>query len=120
MNTTEPRSTDTTQATRATDHADSGGRSIRFWSVLSAVLFIPAALAVGLLTLASEQAGRCVTYGEQCGASLPGWMFAWGVSLGLVACVVAVATSAGRVGRVAFTVQLLAECVALTVILSHM
>jgi hypothetical protein len=119
MNTTESRSTPATKETRATDRTGFGGRSSRFWSVLSAVLFVPATLAVGVLTLASEQAGRCVTYGEQCGSSLPGWLFVWGVGVGGVACVVALAAPAVRVRRVALIAQLLAECVALMVILSY-
>ncbi|MEU0146375.1 hypothetical protein ABZ119_10500 [Streptomyces sp. NPDC006288] len=61
----------------------------RFRSVLSALLFVPAALVLGLLTLTSERAGRCLTYGEGCGSSLPGWLFTWSLGLGAVACVVA-------------------------------
>jgi hypothetical protein len=106
MNTTAPRSKPAVDRTR-------------FLSVLSAAFFVPAALAVGVLTLASERASRCLTYGEECGSSLPGWLFAWGVGLGGVACVVALAAPAVRVRRVAFIAQLLAECAALVVILSH-
>ncbi|MFF3690308.1 hypothetical protein [Streptomyces sp. NPDC002187] len=119
MNTTESRSTPATKEMRATERAGFGGRSSRFWSVLAAVLFVPAAPAAGVLTLASERAGRCMTYGEQCGSSLPGWLFVWGVALGGVACVVALAAPAVRVRRVALIAQLLAECVALMVILSY-
>ncbi|MBT2368500.1 hypothetical protein J7E88_25035 [Streptomyces sp. ISL-10] len=100
------------EAARATDH-------IRMWSVLAAVLFLPATLTAGVLTLASDRASRCLTYGEQCGTSLPGWLFGWGVGLGLAAWVVALAAPAVWVRRVAFAVQLLAECAALVVILSH-
>lgn len=91
----------------------------RFRSVLSALLFVPAALVLGLLTLTSERAGRCLTYGEGCGSSLPGWLFTWSLGLGAVACVVALAASAVRVRRIALVAQLLAEGAALMVILSH-
>ncbi|MEU4497001.1 hypothetical protein AB0F96_27050 [Streptomyces sp. NPDC023998] len=119
MNTAESRSTPATKQLRATDRTGFGGRSSRFWSVLSAFLFVPAALAVGVLTLASERAGRCMTYGEQCGSPLPGGLFVWGVGVGGVACVVALVAPAVRVRRVALIAQLLAEGVALMVILSY-
>ncbi|MFG2985946.1 hypothetical protein ACGFYQ_32660 [Streptomyces sp. NPDC048258] len=98
---------------------DGGRDRSRFWSVLSAALFVPAALAAGLLTLSSERASRCVTYGEQCNTGLPGWLFAWGVGLGAVAFVVVLAAPALRVRQTALAAQLLAECTALLVILSH-
>ncbi|MBM7439034.1 hypothetical protein [Streptomyces sp. HB132] len=91
----------------------------RFRSILSAVLFLPAALVVGVLTLSSETAGRCLTYGEACGSPLPGWLFTCGISLGAVACVVVLVALEARVRRIALAVQLLAEVTALTVILSH-
>ncbi|WP_411083709.1 hypothetical protein [Streptomyces sp. cmx-18-6] len=91
----------------------------RFWSGLCAGLFVPVALLGGLLTLTGERAGRCMTYGEQCGDQLPGRLFGWSLALAAVACVVALAAPAARVRRVAFATQLLAEFVALTVILSH-
>ncbi|MFG3532984.1 hypothetical protein ACGF8B_40750 [Streptomyces sp. NPDC047917] len=119
MNTAESRSTPATKERRATDRTGFGGRSSRFWSFLAAVLFVPAALAVGLLALSSERAGRCLTYGEQCGSSLPGTLFVWNVGVSGVACVVALVAPAVRVRRVALIAQLLAECVALIVILSY-
>ncbi|GGR71992.1 hypothetical protein GCM10010252_08090 [Streptomyces aureoverticillatus] len=91
----------------------------RCWSVLSAVLFLPAAAVAVWLALASEQASACMTYGEPCGSSLPGWLFMWGVGVGGMGCLVALAAPRVRVRRAAVTVQLLAECAALLVILSH-
>ncbi|MCX5115343.1 hypothetical protein OOK13_44345 [Streptomyces sp. NBC_00378] len=119
MNTTESRPTLATKEMRATDRTGFGGRSSRFWSFLSAVLFVPAALTVGVLTLSSERAGRCLTYGERCGPSLPGGLFVWGVGVGGVACAVALVAPAVRVRRMALIAQLLAECLALIVILSY-
>lgn len=50
---------------------------------------------------------------------LPAWLFGWGIGLAFAAWVVALAAPAVRVRRMAFAVQLLAECAALAVILSH-
>ncbi|MFH7594578.1 hypothetical protein WDV06_05655 [Streptomyces racemochromogenes] len=91
----------------------------RRWATLAAFLFLPAAAAAGVLTLASERASRCLTYGERCAPGLPGWLFGWSAALGAVALVVAVAAPAVRIRRAALAVQLLAECTALLVILSH-
>lgn len=90
----------------------------RLRASLAAVLFVPAAVLAGVLTLASERASRCVVYGERCGG-LPGPLFGWSVGLGAVALVVAVAAPAVRTRRAAFVLQVLAECTALLVILSH-
>ncbi|MBT2408566.1 MULTISPECIES: hypothetical protein [unclassified Streptomyces] len=108
-----------TEEMRAADRTGFGGRSSRFWSFLAAALFVPAALAASVLTLSSERAGRCVTYGEQCGSPLPGELFVWGVGVGAMACVIALVTPAARIRRVALIAQLLAECLALMVILSY-
>ncbi|MEU6220501.1 hypothetical protein ABZ845_23735 [Streptomyces sp. NPDC047022] len=91
----------------------------RFWSMLFAVLFLPAALVAWVLSLASERASRCVTYGEQCTGGLPAWLFDVGVGLGAVACVIALAAPTLRVRQVAVAVQVQLEFVALVVILSH-
>ncbi|MFI7005163.1 hypothetical protein [Streptomyces sp. NPDC050145] len=92
---------------------------LRFWSVVAAVLFLPAALGAAVLTLMSERAGRCLTYGEQCGSSLPNQVLAAALVLGLVALVVVQAASSVRVRRWALGAQLALECTALVTILSH-
>ncbi|MFF3260248.1 hypothetical protein ACFYWO_13890 [Streptomyces sp. NPDC002932] len=46
---------------------------------------MPTAVATGILTPASEQASRCVTYGEQCAPGLPDWLFGRSAGLGAVA-----------------------------------
>ncbi|WNF01359.1 hypothetical protein PS467_41570 [Streptomyces luomodiensis] len=46
-------------------------------------------------------------------------LFKWGVGLGAVACVIALAAPVARVRQVALAAQVLAECAALLVILSH-
>ncbi|MFD6967206.1 hypothetical protein [Streptomyces sp. NPDC059949] len=91
----------------------------RLWAAVAAFLFVPAAVVAGILTLASEQASRCVTYGEQCAPGLPGWLFEWGAGLGAVALLVALAAPAVRVRQAALAAQILAEATALVVILSH-
>ncbi|MFJ3514528.1 MULTISPECIES: hypothetical protein [unclassified Streptomyces] len=91
----------------------------RFLAVLSAALFVPAAVLAGVLTLASYRASRCLTYGEQCSPGLPGWVFWAGAGAAAAGLVVALVASAARVRKVAFAAQVLAECTALLVILSH-
>jgi hypothetical protein len=86
---------------------------------VAAFLFVPAAVAVGVLTLASERASRCVTYGERCAPSLPGWLFEWSAGVGTLALLVAVAAPAVRMRQAALAAQVLAEGTALLVILSH-
>nr|WP_024127112.1 hypothetical protein [Streptomyces sp. F8]AHE39833.1 Hypothetical protein pFRL5_170 [Streptomyces sp. F8] len=91
----------------------------RLWAALAALLFVPAAVVTGILTLASEQASRCVTYGEQCTPGLPSWVFEGSAGVGTVALLVALAAPAVRMRQAALTVQVLAEGTALLVILSH-
>ena len=90
----------------------------RRWANLSGALFIPAVLVVGLLTLATDRATICVMY-DECGPSLPGWLFTWGTALVFAGWLVALAAPWVRVRRVAFLVQLLAECMAVMVIVSY-
>ncbi|WP_328694837.1 hypothetical protein [Streptomyces sp. NBC_00342] len=80
---------------------------------------MPTTVATGILTPASEQASRCVTYGEQRAPGLPDWLFGWSAGLGAVALHVAPAAPPVRVRRPALAVQILAEASALVVILSH-
>ncbi|MFI0979518.1 hypothetical protein ACH4SP_21270 [Streptomyces sp. NPDC021093] len=92
----------------------------RLWAALTALLFLPAVVAVGVLTLASERASRCLTYGEQCSSSgLPEGLFSWSVSVAVVAFAVALVAPAVRVRQVALAVQAFAECAALLAVLSH-
>ncbi|MGW6720521.1 hypothetical protein [Streptomyces sp. NPDC054995] len=125
MDSTAPQPHQPTQPTQPTEETPAAAEGsattdrTRFWSGLCAGLFVPAALLAGLLTLTGERAGRCMTYGQQCGDALPGWLFGWSLALAVVACVVALAATAVRTRQAAFATQLLAEFVALTVILSH-
>ncbi|MFI6055853.1 hypothetical protein ACIBCO_37980 [Streptomyces violascens] len=91
----------------------------RVWSSVSALLFLPAALVAFILTLTTERAGRCLTYGEGCAKGFPEWLFNWSLGLGVVAFIAAVAAPRLRVRQAALTVQVLAEATALMVILSH-
>ncbi|MFI8392949.1 hypothetical protein [Streptomyces sp. NPDC085540] len=91
----------------------------RLWTAVAAFLFVPGAAVAGILTLASERASRCVTYGEQCAPGLPGWLFGWSAGLGAVAFLSALAAPAVRVRQAALAVQVFAEATALVVILSH-
>ncbi|MFF3068937.1 hypothetical protein ACFVSN_02030 [Kitasatospora sp. NPDC057904] len=88
-------------------------------AVLSAILFVPAILAANLLALSSERASLCIAYGEQCGEGLlPAWLIGWGAGLAAVAFLVALVAPAARVRRVALAAQIVAETMALLVILS--
>ncbi|MFE9999836.1 hypothetical protein [Streptomyces avermitilis] len=91
----------------------------RLWAAWAAILFVPTAVVVGVLTLTSDRASLCVTYGEQCGSALPGRLFEWSAGAGAVAFLVAVAAPAVRVRQAALAAQILAEGTALLVILSH-
>ncbi|MFE5208757.1 hypothetical protein [Streptomyces sp. NPDC056600] len=91
----------------------------RSCSVLVAVLFAPAALAAGALTLTSERAARCLTYGEGCSPALPDQLFPWSLGLAATACLVALAAPVAQLRRGALAVQVVAECTALLAILSH-
>ncbi|MEU3829951.1 hypothetical protein GT045_08100 [Streptomyces sp. SID486] len=52
-------------------------------------------------------------------SGLPTWLFNFGVGLGVVACVIALTASVARVRQVALAAQILGECTAVLVILSH-
>ncbi|MCS0638076.1 hypothetical protein NX801_20940 [Streptomyces sp. LP05-1] len=91
----------------------------RFWAAACAVLFVPAVVLAGLLTLSSERAGRCLTYGEQCHQALPGSLFTWGAGLAAVAFAAALAAPTPRLRRTALAAQLLFEGLPLLVILSY-
>ncbi|MEV0415505.1 hypothetical protein AB0I68_33215 [Streptomyces sp. NPDC050448] len=98
---------------------DGGKDRSRFYSGLSAALFVPAALAAVTLLLSSVRVSGCVTYGVQCTRGLPGWLFVWSVGFGALALVVALAAPVLRLRQAALGAQLLAECTALLVILSY-
>uniref|UniRef100_A0AAU2VJ51 Uncharacterized protein n=1 Tax=Streptomyces sp. NBC_00008 TaxID=2903610 RepID=A0AAU2VJ51_9ACTN len=92
----------------------------RLWAVVAALLFVPAAVAAGVLALSSELSSRCVTYGEPCDQEgLPNWVFAWGAGVGAVALLVALAAPTVRVRQAALAAQVLAEGTALLAVLSH-
>ncbi|MBV6700314.1 hypothetical protein KV557_24945 [Kitasatospora aureofaciens] len=99
--------------------ASSGRDRTRLRAVLCAALFVPATLAAVLLTLSSERASYCLTYGEQCDSGLPEWLFGWGAGLGAAALLVTLAAPAARVRKIALAAQIVAEGMALLVILSH-
>lgn len=93
---------------------------IRSWSAICASLFVPAALAAGMLTLSSEHGTSCMMYGGQgCGPHVPPWLFPWGIGIAAVAFLAAVAAPAARVRRLALGAQIAAESAALLVILGY-
>lgn len=86
--------------------------------MLCAVLFAPAVLAAGALSLTSERVSRCLTHGERCVTGVPDGLLGWSVGLAAVACGVALAAPRSRAGRAGLVVQVFAECAALLVLLS--
>ncbi|MEU6404964.1 hypothetical protein [Streptomyces sp. NPDC046985] len=112
MNASTSPATVPTPATRNRDRT-------RLRSTLAALLFVPAALASGVLILATERGSECLMYGEQCVHGLPAWLFEWSLGIGSLAFVVALAAPAVRARQAALVAQGLAECMALLVILSH-
>ncbi|MDX3533228.1 hypothetical protein PV721_02355 [Streptomyces sp. MB09-01] len=110
----------TSASTTAPDQATAPGRDrSRFWAGLAAALFPAACIAAGVVLLSSVQVSGCITYGVQCTRGLPGWLFVWSTGTGAVAFIVALAARALQVRQAALTIQLLAECTALAVILSY-
>ncbi|MGW8768923.1 hypothetical protein ACWGN5_41365 [Streptomyces sp. NPDC055815] len=90
--------------------ADLEARRLRKRSVLWAGLLVPATVLAGIVALTTENAARCVTYGEGCG-STPGWLYLVILALAAVAFVTAQSTERGTVRRAAFWTQLGAELV---------
>jgi hypothetical protein len=109
----------TAPVTARTGQAAAGKDRSRLWGVVCALLFLPAALAASVLALSSEQASRCVEYGEQCAHGLPWSVFEGAAGAGAVALLVVLAAATARVRQVALGVQILAEAAALLVILSN-
>ncbi|MFF8377054.1 hypothetical protein ACF07V_13090 [Streptomyces sp. NPDC015661] len=97
--------------------SDVEGRRLRKRSLIWAGLFVPATVLAGIVALTAENAGRCLGYGEGCG-STPG--YAYVVSLVPAAVAFGIAQGATRltVGRTAFRVQLGAEAVFLTLVMT--
>lgn len=91
----------------------------RLWASVTALLFVPMVVAAGVLVLASERTSRCMTYGEQCAPGLPGWLFWWSTGVGAVALLFALVAPAVRTRKAALATQVVAEGMALLVILSQ-
>ncbi|MFD9614855.1 hypothetical protein ACFWWS_36355 [Streptomyces sp. NPDC059083] len=93
------------------------GRRLRKLSLIGAALLVPATVCAGVVALASENAGRCLTYGEGCG-STPGHPYL--LSLAAAAVSFAVVQGADRtvVGRTALGIQLGAELVFTTLVMT--
>ncbi|MFE7517551.1 hypothetical protein ACFU8I_40940 [Streptomyces sp. NPDC057540] len=93
------------------------GRRLRRLSLIGAGLLVPATVLAGIVALPSENAGRCLTYGESCG-STPGAAFP--VSLAVAAVAFAIAQGADRTGarKAAFWTQLGAEAAFLMLVMT--
>ncbi|WP_369144346.1 hypothetical protein [Streptomyces sp. R44] len=97
--------------------ADLEARRLRKRSVIGAGLFVPATVLAGIAALTTENAGRCVEYGEGCG-STPGSVYVVILALAAVAFVAAQSTERGTVRRAAFWTQLGAELVFLLLVMT--
>ncbi|MEV6399096.1 hypothetical protein AB0M39_30665 [Streptomyces sp. NPDC051907] len=110
-------STDLPTAPASSSPTAEAARRLRMWSVVWAALLVPATIATGILALTAENAGRCIGYDESCGGN-PEWAYGGsllvaGVAWATVLCVPSIA-----VRRAALWIQLAAECVFLTAVLT--
>ncbi|MEV7571014.1 hypothetical protein [Streptomyces tanashiensis] len=108
---------DTPAAAAAAVPSGADGRRLRKLSLIWAALFVPATVLAGVVALAAENAGRCLTYGEGCG-STPGHPYAVSLAVAAVAFAVAQGAARGGVRRAAFGIQLGAEFVFLTLVMT--
>ncbi|MFD3530535.1 hypothetical protein [Streptomyces sp. NPDC058664] len=99
---------------------DVEGARLRKRALIGAGLLLPATLLAGVLALSTEDAGRCVTYGEGCGGA-PGFLYAASLVIAAAAFVTVLAvgsTSRAGVRRAALWTQLGAEAVFLLFVLT--
>ncbi|GLF98070.1 hypothetical protein [Streptomyces yaizuensis] len=98
---------------------------IRLWSFVCAALFAPAAgvawFVDGFLSLMGEGGSRCLTYGEQCPASVPDILWRAPLAVAAIAFLAVLflperLRHADTLRRAAFAVQGLAEAGALLMI----
>ncbi|MDR3081450.1 MAG: hypothetical protein LBV60_11090 [Streptomyces sp.] len=90
----------------------------RLTAFLSALLFVPAAVVVYILSLFQSNAAQCLEYGE-CHPGIPGAVAPWSLWIAAAALLVALAAPWLQVRRTALALQLAAECTALLVILAY-
>jgi hypothetical protein len=89
------------------------------------VLLIPGTVLAWLVSVSTEQGGRCLMYGgDACGASPPGWAFVAALVAAFVACCVTLfvpsrTARAERVRRAALWAQLAREAMFLVLVLSR-
>ncbi|MFF9848069.1 hypothetical protein [Streptomyces litmocidini] len=97
--------------------AEKAGRRLRKLSLIWAGLFVPATVLAGIVALTTENAARCVEYGDGCG-STPGYAYLGSLVVAVVAFVVAQGAARTTVTRTAFRVQLGAEAVFLMLVMT--
>ncbi|WP_329384012.1 hypothetical protein [Streptomyces sp. NBC_01716] len=83
-------------------------RRLRKLATISAFSIVPASILAALLALTGERAGRCITYGENCGSN-PGWLYQGSLLLAGVAWLTVLVVPRNAVSRSALGVQLAAE-----------
>lgn len=92
-------------------------RRLRKWATIWALSLLPATLLAGVLALSAENAGRCIGYGENCG-STPGWLYSGSLLTGGLAWLTVLLVPRDAARRTAFWIQLAAEGVFLTAVVS--
>ncbi|MFF5763390.1 hypothetical protein ACWD5B_33495 [Streptomyces tanashiensis] len=90
---------------------------LRRRGMIWAGVFLPAVPLAAVAALTSENAGRCVAYGNGCG-SVTGLFALVALGMVLVALVTVQSTSRAAVRRAAYRVQLGAEFVFLTLVMT--
>lgn len=92
-------------------------RRLRKWATIAAFSLIPATLLAVVLALTAENAGRCITYGENCG-STPGWLYSGSLLLAGAAWLAVLCVPRDAVRRTALGLQLAAEATFLVTVVS--
>ncbi|QGZ49042.1 hypothetical protein GPZ77_12220 [Streptomyces sp. QHH-9511] len=114
-----PASDDAPTAALAPDRPGGAARRLRTRALWAGLLLVPATVLVGVLGLASENAGRCVGYGEGCSGT-PGWVHLASLAVAAVAWIHALSTPDGPAPATsrtaAFWTTIGAECVFLLLV----
>jgi hypothetical protein len=111
--------TSTERSSKSSAAAAADGDHLRLWSCVGAVLFVPLALGLFMLTMSSDSASDCALNGEECHPAPPWALFGWSAALAGAAWLTALMASTVRGRQWALSVQVLAEFAAVMVILAH-
>ncbi|MFJ8669146.1 hypothetical protein [Streptomyces sp. NPDC093600] len=111
------------RAAAAVEIRPNEARRFRTRALWAGLLLMPATVVAGVLGLMSENAGRCVGYGEGC-SDTPGWVYLTALAVAAAAWIHALCTPDGdsqpAPGRkAAFWTMIGAECVFLLLVVTY-